>query len=83
MGRAVISMTYVFRQRARRDMVSLTDRLIAEYSEVVPAEVVKRCVSDAHEELARQPDETVDFVGAAEQLARYQLDARVPAHRTF
>jgi hypothetical protein len=67
------------RQHVREQMLAMTERLVADYSGVVPAGSVMRCVSRLWLQL-RQAGQDGDVVAAVEAAARRRLAEGRPAH---
>lgn len=71
--------TFERRQEHRAAMMSMTERLVAEFSGQVPAgsviRTVARCQARLYDTGVRQ-----GLVDATEAMARQQLSGRIPAH---
>jgi hypothetical protein len=61
------------------DMVAMTEAMIAEFADRLPAASVSRCISRCREDLLRA-GLRAGLVEATAAAARRQLDAHVPAH---
>ncbi len=67
------------RELAREQMLALTERLVAEYAEVIPPGTVVRCVARCREQLLRSGVRH-GLVPATEAAVRTALSATIPVH---
>ncbi len=67
------------RQQTREQMREVSERLVAEFAAVVPADRVLSCIATAREELMRSGIRT-GLAAATEASVRLRLSQTSPAH---
>lgn len=69
------------RRATREDLQEVTNSLIAEFADRLPAGTVIRCVARAREQLLGS-GVRLGLAVAAESMARLRLSEQLPAHRS-